>query len=267
MKPLPVAGEGLFVLGDLTTREHNRPGDERVRLRTGRVLVVGVGGLGCPAATTLAAAGVGTIGLIDPDLVELSNLHRQILHGDADLGRPKVESAREKLVGIAPDTTIRTYETKLTAENLAAVFGEFDFVIDGTDTVAAKFLINDGAVLTGTPYSHAGILGFRGQTLTVLPRRTTCYRCLFPVPPPPGEVPTCQEAGVIGAVGGALGVIQAGEAIKFILGEGELLSDRLLTFDALALRWRTVKLRRNPRCPVCGEQPSITVLGEHAQAA
>jgi molybdopterin/thiamine biosynthesis adenylyltransferase len=266
MKPLPVTGKGLFVLETMTI-DHEHSAEQRDRLRAGRVLVVGVGGLGCPAASVLATVGVGTIGLIDPDRVELSNLHRQLLHGAADLGRPKVDSARAKLAALNPSVTVRAYDASLCADNLAEVFADFDFVIDGTDNVAAKFLINDGAVLTGTPFSHAGLLGFRGQTLTVLPRRSTCYRCLFPVPPPPGEVPTCQEAGVIGAVGGALGSIQAGEAIKFILGEGEPLTDRLLTFDGLTMRWRGVRLQRNPRCPVCGEQPTITALGAHAQAA
>ena len=237
------------------------------RLLRARVLVVGIGGLGCPAAAQLARAGVGTVGLVDPDRVDLSNLHRQILHTSADLGRPKVDSARDKLAAIRPKLTVLTFPTALTAANLADLFAGFDFVIDGTDTVAAKFLINDGAVLTGTPYSHAGILGFRGQAMTVLPGRSTCYRCLFPLPPPPGEVPTCQEAGVVGVVGGALGIVQAAEAIKYLSGEGELLADRLLTFDALTLRWRTVRLHRNRLCPVCGDRPSIRSLSEDIHAA
>jgi molybdopterin/thiamine biosynthesis adenylyltransferase len=243
---------------------------ERERLQRGKVLVVGVGGLGCPAATYLALAGVGTIGLIDPDRVELSNLHRQILHAATDLAVFKVESARAKIATLNPAITVRTFPERLTPANLAAFFAQFDFVIDGTDTAAAKFLVNDGAVLSNTPYSHAGILGFRGQTLTVLPHRSTCYRCLFPAPPPDGEVPTCQEAGIVGVVGGALGIIQASQAVAYLLGRrtaGDLLTDRLLTFDALTLRWRSVTLRRSPDCPLCGERPAIRTLTDDARAA
>ncbi|MBI4519125.1 MAG: HesA/MoeB/ThiF family protein [Deltaproteobacteria bacterium] len=239
----------------------------RERLRAGRVLVVGVGGLGCPATAALARAGVGTVGLMDGDAVELSNLQRQILHGDADLGRPKVESARDKILSINPEVNVRTFKERLTADNLAGRFAEFDFVIDGTDNAGAKFLINDGAVLAGKPYSHAGILGFRGQTMTVLPRRSACYRCLFPSPPPAGEIATCQEAGIVGMVAGALGVIQAAEAIKYLMGSTDLLTDRLLTFDALSSRWRTINLHRSAACPLCGEQPTISLLAEHAGAA
>jgi len=242
-------------------------GAQSERLLRAKVLVVGIGGLGCPAAALLARAGVGTIGLIDPDRIDLSNLHRQILYTSADVGRLKVPSARDKLTAIRSGLTVPTFETALTPANLADLFAGFDFVIDGTDNVPAKFLINDGAVLTGTPYSHAGILGFRGQTMTVLPRQSACYRCLFPVAPPAGEVPTCQEAGVVGVVGGALGIVQAAEAIKYLCGDGELLTDRLLTFDALAVRWRAVRLRRSPLCPVCGDRPSIHGLSQDTHAA
>ncbi|HUI24979.1 MAG TPA: HesA/MoeB/ThiF family protein [Candidatus Kryptonia bacterium] len=242
------------------------PAARRERLRRGRVLVVGVGGLGCPAALQLAAAGVGTIGLIDPDRVELSNLNRQILHDPTDLGREKVDSARAKLHRRNPAATIHVFAERLTASNLPRLFSDFDFVIDGTDNVAAKFLINDGAVLNATPFSHAGVLGFHGQTMTVLPRRTTCYRCLFPAPPD-ADAPTCQEAGVLGVITGAIGIMQAAEAVKFLLGSDELLTDRLLTVDALELRWRSIPLRRNPRCPLCGERPTLTTLAEPAQAA
>jgi len=256
------------VNGAEQTRQGPAPADgPGEALARAKVLVVGAGGLGCPAAAELALAGVGTIGLIDPDRVELSNLHRQILHGAADLGRPKVESARDKLVALRPGIEVPTFDQALSPTNLLALFADFDFIVDGTDNVAAKFLINDGAVLAGKPYSHAGILGFRGQTLTVLPHRSACYRCLFPLPPPPGETPTCQEAGVVGVIGGAIGTVQGAEAVKYLSGQGDLLADRLLTFDALTGRWRTVKLRRNLRCPLCGERPTITTLGEHADAA
>ncbi|HVN88122.1 MAG TPA: HesA/MoeB/ThiF family protein [Candidatus Binatia bacterium] len=237
--------------------------EDQRHVHQGRVLIVGVGGLGCPAALQLATAGVGTIGLIDPDAVERSNLNRQILHTEADIGRAKVDSARAKVLACNPAVTVHTFNERLTAANLARIFADFDFVIDATDNVVAKFLINDGAVLTGTPYSHAGVVGFLGQTMTVLPHHTACLRCVFPAPPT-ADVPTCQEAGILGAVAGTIGCVQAGEAIKFLSGLGELISNRLLTFDALAMRWRSVPLRRNRRCPLCGEQPSVTSLSAEA---
>ncbi len=258
------------MIGHDRTEQPRPPADgppSSERLRQARVLVVGVGGLGCPAALYLSLSGIGTLGLIDPDAVELSNLHRQILHSAADIGTPKVESARAKLSALTPHVTIRTFRERLTADNLVQIFREFDFVIDGTDNVAAKFLINDGAILSGTPYSHAGVLGFRGQTMTVLPRRSTCYRCLFPVPPPTDDVPTCHEAGVVGVVAGALGIVQAGEAIKYALETGGLLTDLLLTFDAITGRWRRIALGRNRQCPVCGDRPSISTLSAQVDAA
>lgn len=223
----------------------------RQRLADARVVVVGVGALGCSAALHLAAAGVGTLVLIDPDRVELSNLHRQILHRTSAVGTHKVASAAARLRERFPTTRVEPRAEALTDDNLPELFRAASFVVDATDGVAAKFLINDGAVRCGRPFSHAGILGFIGQTLTVLPGRTTCYRCLFPAPPPPGDVPTCQEAGVVGAIAGVIGSLQAGEAIKHLTGEGELLTDRMLTYDALSGRWRHVRLARNPRCPVC----------------
>lgn len=230
------------------------------RVRNGKVLVVGVGGLGSPAALALARDGVGTIGLIDPDVVELSNLQRQILHATPDLGRAKVDSAREKLLRINPTTTIIAYHERLRADNLPALFCAYDFIIDGTDSVATKFLINDGAVLMHKPFSYAGIVQFQGQTLTVLPGQTTCLRCLFPVPPSVDDIPTCQESGIIGSLAGSFGVIQATEAIKYLSGKKELLTDRLLTYDALALSWREIKVKRSQRCPLCGDKPTITSL-------
>jgi molybdopterin/thiamine biosynthesis adenylyltransferase len=230
------------------------------RVRDGKVLVVGVGGLGSPAALALALAGVGTIGLIDPDVVELSNLQRQILHQTSDLGRPKVVSAREKLLRLNPAVAVLTHHERLQAENLPRLFRAYDFIIDATDGVATKFLINDGAVLLGKPFSYGGIVQFTGQTLTVLPRQTTCLRCLFPEIPSADDIPTCQEAGIIGSLAGSLGLVQAAEAVKYLDKDGELLTDRLLIYDALALRWRAVTVKRNPRCPLCGESPTITSI-------
>jgi len=229
-------------------------------IRAGSVLVVGVGGLGCPAALALALAGVGTIGLIDPDLVDVSNLQRQILHTTPDLGQAKVESARYKLSRLRPVSRVTAYPERLSPHNLSAVFQDYDFVIDATDGTATKFMINDAAVLLGKPFSYAGIVQFQGQSLTVLPGKTTCLRCLFPVPPSPDEIPSCQEAGVLGSAAGSLGLIQATEAVKYLSGDPELLTDRLLTYDAQIPRWREVRLKPNPRCPVCGSQPSITSL-------
>jgi molybdopterin-synthase adenylyltransferase len=230
------------------------------RVRNGKVLVVGVGGLGSPAALALALAGVGTIGLIDPDVVELSNLQRQILHQTSDLGRPKVVSAREKLLRLNPAVAVLTHHERLQAENLPRLFRAYDFIIDATDGVATKFLINDGAVLLGKPFSYGGIVQFTGQTLTVLPRQTTCLRCLFPEIPSADDIPTCQEAGIIGSLAGSLGLVQAAEAVKYLDRDVELLTDRLLMYDALALRWRAVTVKRNPRCPLCGESPTITTI-------
>ncbi|MBM4255655.1 MAG: HesA/MoeB/ThiF family protein [Deltaproteobacteria bacterium] len=229
-------------------------------VRKGKVLVVGVGGLGCPAALTLAQAGVGTIGLIDPDVVDLSNLQRQILHATPDIGRPKVDSAREKLLRINPAIAVVTYHQRLSVENLPTIFLDYDFIIDGTDGVATKFLINDGAVLLGKPFSYAGIVQFHGQTLTVWPGRSTCLRCLFPEIPSTDDVPTCQESGIIGSLAGSIGTLQATEALKYLSGEDDLLTDRLLTYDALALHWREVRVRRSRHCPLCGESPTITAF-------
>lgn len=247
----PAWGRGFFL--DPMAERETEPRDTAARqhLKNARVLVVGVGALGCPATLQLAAAGVGTLVLIDPDRVELSNLHRQILHRTSAIGTPKVASATARLRKRFPTVQVEPHAETLSEDNLPELFGAADFVIDATDGVAAKFLINDGAVRCGRPFSHAGILGFLGQTMTVLPGRTTCYRCLFPAPPPPDDVPTCQEAGVVGGIAGVIGSLQAGEAIKYLTGDGELLTDRLLTYDALSGRWRRVRLARNPRCPVC----------------
>lgn len=221
------------------------------RLAAARVLVVGVGALGCPAARALAAGGVGTLILVDPDRVELSNLPRQPLHRSDAIGRFKVESAAETLREEFPGLRIEAHAERLDAGNLAAFFAAAHFVVDATDAAATKFLINDGAVNAGTPFSHAGILGFLGQTLTVRPGASACLRCLFPEPPSEAETVSCRDAGVLGALAGVVGTIQAGEALKHLTGLGEPLTDRLLTIDALTGRWRLVRLARNPRCPTC----------------
>ncbi|MBI3948389.1 MAG: molybdopterin-synthase adenylyltransferase MoeB [Armatimonadetes bacterium] len=241
-------------------REVGGKGQEK--LLASRVLLVGAGGLGSPAALYLAAAGVGTLGLIDGDRVDRTNLQRQIAHFTPDIGTPKVESAAAKLAALNPGVKIETYTEHATADNILEIAGRYDFVIDGTDNFSAKFLINDACYFAERPFSHAGILRFDGQLLTVLPGRTACYRCLFGGPPPAGAVPSCSQAGVLGSMAGVIGCLQATEALKCLLGAGELLTDRMLIFEALALRFREVKLRRNPRCPLCGENPTITTLVE-----
>jgi len=242
------------------TEQHAEQHDTQ-RLAAARVLIVGVGALGCPAALHLAAAGVGTLVLLDPDRVELSNLHRQFLHRSSAIGTLKVESAAARLRARFPSVRVETHPEALAAGNLPALFEAADFIVDATDGVTSKFLINDGAVRTGRPFSHAGILGFLGQTMTVLPGRSACYRCLFPEPPLPGDVPSCQEAGVIGAIAGVIGALQAAEAIKYVTGGGPLLTDCLVTYDALDGRWRRVRLARNPRCPVCAGLPRAPAAG------
>ncbi len=224
-------------------------------LADARIAVIGMGALGCAAAPVLAAAGVGTLILLDSDVVELSNLPRQPLYREDDLGLPKVLAAASALRDAHPGLELIARVERLTAANLADVFTS-DFVIDATDDVATKFLINDGAVAFGRPYSHAGILGFLGQTLTVVPGTSACYRCLFPEAPPADGLPTCQTAGVIGAIAGVIGAVQAGEAIKQLTGRGRPLTDRLLTVDLLSGRWRQVRLARNPRCPACAGRPA-----------
>jgi adenylyltransferase/sulfurtransferase len=235
------------------------------KLLAARVLIIGAGGLGSPAALYLAAAGVGTLGLADADAVDLTNLQRQIAHFTADVGVAKVESAAAKIRALNPDVKVVTHACRVTAGNIAGILEHYDFVIDGTDNFATKFLINDACVLQAKPYSHAGILRFQGQTFTYAPGQA-CYRCVFPAPPPPGAVPTCSEAGILGAVAGVLGTLQATETLKAILGVGQLLHSRLLVVDALAMNLRTVKVKRDPACPVCGEHPSITALHDEAQA-
>lgn len=236
------------------------------KILSGKVLIVGTGGLGAPAALYLAAAGVGTIGLVDSDDVELSNLQRQVIHFTPDLGKPKVLSAKEKIAAINPDVNVITYKTRLYSGNITDIIKGYDFIIDGTDNFAAKFLINDACVLSGKPFSHGGILRFDGQAMTYLPGEA-CYRCVFKAPPPKNAVPTCSQAGILGAVAGMLGAIQAAEALRFLIGKGELLTNRLLIFNALDMKFRQANFKKNPDCPVCGKNPSIKELIDEEQQA
>lgn len=236
------------------------------KINAGKVLIVGAGGLGAPIAFYLAAAGVGTIGIIDGDVVDLSNLQRQIIHFTADVNKPKVISAKEKINQLNPDVNVITYRELLSSENAFDVIRDYDFIVDGTDNFPVKFLINDACVLAGKPFSHGGILRFEGQTLTRVPG-SACYRCLFNSPPPPNAVPTCSQAGVLGAIAGMLGTIQAAEALKYFTGAGELLTNRLLTFNAKSMDFRKITVKRANSCPVCGEHPTITQLIDYEQAA
>ena len=236
------------------------------RIRQGKVLIVGLGGLGSPVALYLAAAGVGTIGLVDGDAVDLSNLQRQVIHSTPDVGRLKVESAREKLLRLNPGVQVQVHADFLSAENALELIRPYDFIVDGTDNFPVKFLINDACVMAGKPFSHGGILRFEGQTFTHLPG-TACYRCLYGAPPPPGEVPACSQAGVLGAIAGMLGTIQAAETLKFLTGVGELLTNQLLTFDAKTMDFQKIQIPRNHHCPLCGEHHSLTTLRMEEQVS
>ena len=236
------------------------------KLMESKVLIIGAGGLGAPAALYLAAAGVGVIGIADADRVDLSNLQRQVIHTTDDLGKPKVESARETMLAINPEIRVRTYHDFVNAGNVLDLVADYDFVMDGTDNFPAKFLINDACVIAQKPFSHAGILRFQGQLMTYVPGRGPCYRCVFREPPPPDAVPTCRQAGVVGAMGGVIGSLQAMEAIKYLVGQGDLLVGSLLTFDALKMNVHTIKLPVGTDCAVCGPHPSITRPFDYAQA-
>ena len=229
------------------------------KLMESRVLIVGAGGLGSPSAMYLALAGVGTLGLVDFDVVDLSNLQRQILHHNADVGRPKVLSAKETIQSYNPDVDVQIHETRLTSENALGIISQYDIVVNGADNFPSRYLINDACYLLGKPLVDGSILLFDGQATVYLPGQG-CYRCLFPSPPPPGAVPSCAEAGVLGALTGMVGSIQAVETLKLLLDVGESLASRLLLVDALTMDLRTVKIRRNPKCPLCGDEPTIHEL-------
>ena len=236
------------------------------RIRASRILLIGAGGLGAPAALYLAAAGVGTIGLIDDDDVDVSNLQRQVIHATAAVGRPKVDSAAEAIRALNPDVEVVAHRTRLTADNARDLLGGWDVVIDGTDNFPTRYLVNDAAVMLGLPLVHGAVLGFNGQVGVFDARRGPCYRCLHPTPPPAGSVPSCAEAGVLGVLPGIIGTMQAAEALKLVIGGGQPLLGRLALLDAWGAHLREIPVAKNPACPVCGENPSITGLVTEADA-
>jgi adenylyltransferase/sulfurtransferase len=243
-------------------------GKGQEKLLNSKVLVIGAGGLGSPAILYLAAAGVGTIGIVDFDVVDFSNLQRQVIHNTERVGTPKVESARRTVEMLNPDVKVLTYNTRISKENIMDIIKDYDVVLDGTDNFPTRFLINDACYFAGKPLVSAAMLRFEGQVSVFDYRNkgnSPCYRCLFPEPPPPGLVPSCQEAGILGSIGGIMGCIQATEAIKLILGIGEPLVGKLLIMDALSMDFRKVKLRKDPSCPLCGEKAVIKELIEYEQ--
>jgi len=239
--------------------------DGQAKLLQAKVLMVGAGGLGSPSAYYLAAAGVGTIGIIDNDVVDVSNLQRQILHANDRVGMPKVESAKKTLEALNPDVKVIPYQAKLTSENIMEILKDYDFVIDGCDNFPTRYLVNDACVLTGKPNVHGSIFQFEGQATVFYPGKGPCYRCLYPEPPPAEMAPSCAEAGVLGVLPGLIGVIEALEAVKLILGKGDTLVGRLLHFNTLTMEINTLKLRRDPNCPMCGDRPTIKELIDYEE--
>nr|WP_162661585.1 molybdopterin-synthase adenylyltransferase MoeB [Tuwongella immobilis] len=239
--------------------------DGQKRLKASSILLIGAGGLGAPLAMYLAAAGIGRIGIVDFDVVDYSNLQRQVIHGTADVGKRKLDSAKESMQAINPEVQVDTYPVRLDRTNALEIFKPYDLVIDGTDNFATRYLVNDACVLLKKPNVYGSIFRFDGQASVFYPFQGPCYRCLYPQPPEPGEVPSCAEGGVLGILPGVIGVIQATEAVKLILGKGEPLIGRLLHYDALGMKFREFKVRRNPKCPICGPNPSITELIDYDQ--
>jgi len=239
--------------------------DGQAKLLQAKVLMVGAGGLGSPAAYYLAAAGVGTLGIIDNDVVDISNLQRQILHANDRVGVPKVESAKKTLEGLNPDVKVIPYQAKLTSENIMEIIKAYDLVVDGCDNFPTRYLVNDACVLTGKPNVHGSIFQFEGQATVFYPGKGPCYRCLYPEPPPAEMAPSCAEAGVLGVLPGLIGVIEALEAVKLILGKGDSLIGRLLHFNTLTMEINTLKLRRDPNCPMCGDHPTIHELIDYEE--
>jgi sulfur-carrier protein adenylyltransferase/sulfurtransferase len=235
------------------------------KLKAAKVLCIGAGGLGSPVALYLAAAGVGTIGIVDFDVVDFSNLQRQILHGTSDVGRSKLDSAKDRLLDINPNVNVVTHNTALSSENALEIFAPYDIVVDGTDNFPTRYLVNDACVILGKPNAYGSIFRFEGQASVFATKEGPCYRCLYPEPPPPGLVPSCAEGGVLGVLPGVVGCIQATETIKLILGAGEPLIGRFLIFDALRMKFRELKLRKDPDCPVCGTHPTVTRLIDYEQ--
>ena len=239
--------------------------DGQLKLKQAKVLCIGAGGLGSPLALYLAAAGVGTLGIVDFDVVDYTNLQRQVIHGTNDVGRKKLDSAADTLSEINPNVEVRKFDTRLSSANALELFREFDIIVDGTDNFPTRYLVNDACVLSGKPNVYGSIFRFEGQASVFATTDGPCYRCLYPEPPPPGLVPSCAEGGVLGILPGLLGIIQATETIKLILGSGEPLIGRLLLVDALAMRFRELKLRKNLDCPVCGSHPTVTALIDYNQ--
>jgi adenylyltransferase/sulfurtransferase len=235
------------------------------KLKAAKVLCIGAGGLGSPAALYLAAAGVGTLGIVDFDVVDFSNLQRQILHGTPDVGRSKLASAKDRINAINPNVKVETYETALTSQNALELFTPYDVILDGTDNFPTRYLVNDACVLLGKPNAYGSIFRFEGQASVFATKNGPCYRCLYPEPPPPGLVPSCAEGGVLGVLPGLIGVIQATETIKLIIGVGEPLIGRFMIYDALKMKFRELKLRKDPDCPVCGTHPTVTKLIDYEQ--
>jgi len=243
----------------------NVGGSGQGKILKAKVLIIGTGGLGAPCSFYLAAAGIGRIGLVDSDKVELNNLQRQIVHITADVGVPKAESGKRRLNALNPDTEVVTYPLRLDSTNILDIIKDYDIVVDGSDNFPTRYLVNDACVIAKKPLVHAGIFRYDGQIMTILPGQGPCYRCLFAEPPPPGAVPSCQEGGILGAVAGILGVLQANEVLKFVLGSGELLSGRLLIFNALDSTFRTVKVPKDKDCLVCSDHPKITKLIDYQE--
>src|SRR6266700_4228970 len=274
--PSPQAGPGATrTLPGLTNAEIKRYSRHLImpevgvegqrKLKASKVLCIGAGGLGSPVAMYLAAAGVGTLGIVDFDTVDFSNLQRQILHGTPDVGRPKLASAKDKLHALNPEIDIETYEDALSSQNALKLFEPYDIIVDGTDNFPTRYLVNDACVLLGKPNAYGSIFRFEGQASVFATKDGPCYRCLYPEPPPPGLVPSCAEGGVLGVLPGIIGVIQATETMKLMLGIGEPLIGRFLIYDALKMRFREPKLKKDPDCPVCGTHPTVTKLIDYEQ--
>ena len=243
--------------------EVGKAGQEK--LKAARIMLIGTGGLGSPNALYLAAAGIGTIGMIDFDVVDQTNLQRQLLYGSGSVGVPKVEAAKARIAEVNPNVQVNTYNAKLTSANALDIFKDYDLIIDGTDNFPTRYLVNDACVFLNKPNVYGSIFRFEGQATFFKPKDGPCYRCLYPEPPPPGEVPSCAEGGVLGILPGLVGMIQASEAVKYFLGKGDLLIGRLLQIGVLDMRFRELKIQRDPQCPVCGDKPTITELVDYEQ--
>ncbi|MDP6179708.1 MAG: molybdopterin-synthase adenylyltransferase MoeB [Desulfatiglandales bacterium] len=240
-------------------------GKGQKKINGAKVLMVGAGGLGAPIGYYLAAAGVGKIGIVDGDHVELSNLQRQIVHSTEDLGKNKAISAQETLLALNPDIEVNTFQERVASENIFDILEDYEIVVDGSDNFPTRYLVNDACVLTRKPLSHGAVFRFHGQAMTIVPGEGPCYRCLFREPPPPGMVASCQEAGVLGVLPGLIGLIQATEVLKLILGAGEVLKGRLMIYEALEMEFKNIKVQRDPYCPVCGDHPTITKLIDYEE--